>query len=306
MMSSINSILSTLQITEETAIQSTNSGDWCINQPEADIGTFYYVLSGDCIVYDEKTKSYIKLETGHYILFPFGNPHYLMSKKGNDLSSAVDIFSQQKTFPSNTLYNQNRTTFIAATFKLESWTKNILNVFLTPCHLFQSDTSHTISLLLHLISVELKSNQNGSTACVASLIQCLLLNLIRRIYEETTTECNCFSALKDRQLQKVITAIHKQPDFYWTIEQFAQLANLSRAAFSRKFKLVMQQTPMDYLNEFRINLACVKLENTQEQITNISEGLGFNSADVFIRNFKKYKQLTPENYRLLYSKSSIA
>ena len=57
------------------------------------------------------------------------------------------------------------------------------------------------------------------------------------------------------------------------------------------------QTPMDYLNRQRIEQSCYELSTTDDSITEIAYRNGFNDLSYFIRTFKKYKGITPENIK---------
>ena len=53
----------------------------------------------------------------------------------------------------------------------------------------------------------------------------------------------------------------------------------------------------DYLNQYRIAKAKPLLEKNELTISEVGEQVGFNSAQSFIRVFKKYEGETPGQYR---------
>lgn len=55
-------------------------------------------------------------------------------------------------------------------------------------------------------------------------------------------------------------------------------------------------TPMDYVNQYRIEQACHQLLTTDFPITEVAFNCGFNDSSYFIKVFKKYKGTTPKKY----------
>lgn len=82
-----------------------------------------------------------------------------------------------------------------------------------------------------------------------------------------------------------------------TIEQIAQVAFLSRSQFSYFFKLHTGKTYIQFLNELRIENACMLLRNDNQTIEQICYEVGFKNVSNFVRHFKKTKHLTPSHYR---------
>ena len=50
---------------------------------------------------------------------------------------------------------------------------------------------------------------------------------------------------------------------------------------------------MDYLNYYRIEAACNEIAATERNLTEIALDAGFSNLNYFIRQFRKYKGVTP-------------
>lgn len=85
------------------------------------------------------------------------------------------------------------------------------------------------------------------------------------------------------------------------IEQIAKIAFLSRSQFSYFFKLHTGKTYIQFVNELRIENACVLLKNKQYTIEQICYEVGFQNVSNFARHFKKIKGATPSKYRKSWS-----
>lgn len=81
------------------------------------------------------------------------------------------------------------------------------------------------------------------------------------------------------------------------IEQIAQVASLSRSQFSNFFKLHTRKTYIQFVNELRIEKACIALRNNRFTIEQICYEVGFHNVSNFFRHFKKIKGTTPSQYR---------
>lgn len=85
-----------------------------------------------------------------------------------------------------------------------------------------------------------------------------------------------------------------------TIEQITKVAFLSRSQFSYFFKLHTGKTYIQFLNELRIENACILMKNSAFTIEQICYEVGFQNVSNFVRHFKKVKGVTPSRYRKLW------
>lgn len=89
-------------------------------------------------------------------------------------------------------------------------------------------------------------------------------------------------------------------DHYQTsisLEEVAQVANLSIPAFCRYFKLHTRKSYIRFLNEVRISAACKLLKESPLNISQICFEIGFQNLSNFNRQFKKIMGYTPSQYR---------
>lgn len=81
------------------------------------------------------------------------------------------------------------------------------------------------------------------------------------------------------------------------IKQLADLCHWSPTHFRRVFHQIMGTSPLDFLNNTRIEKACHLLRNTEDSILNISGIVGFHSVSSFNRCFMKKMRMSPRDYR---------
>lgn len=82
-----------------------------------------------------------------------------------------------------------------------------------------------------------------------------------------------------------------------TLDMMAEKAKLTPKYFCAYFKEITNKTPMEYLNNYRLEQACMMLEQNNLPVTEIAYSCGFNDLSYFIRTFRKMKNITPGGYR---------
>lgn len=92
-------------------------------------------------------------------------------------------------------------------------------------------------------------------------------------------------------------AIHRDPVAGWSVEALAQVAGMSRSAFSARFTSLVGTPAMQYLAEWRMNLARRRLCETALPIATIAADLGYQSEPAFNRAFKRVFDMTPGQAR---------
>lgn len=99
------------------------------------------------------------------------------------------------------------------------------------------------------------------------------------------------------QLKQVFELIETQYATSLTLQDLADAVHMSPKYFCRFFKATTHRTPVDYLNYYRVEEACNQIATTDRNLTEIALETGFSSLSYFIRQFKKYKGITPGQYQ---------
>jgi AraC-like DNA-binding protein len=99
------------------------------------------------------------------------------------------------------------------------------------------------------------------------------------------------------RLNKVIDYIMRNFDQDITLPKAASNANMSLTSFCNFFKGNYRLTFVEYLNTVRVGHACKLLFEKDRNIVEVAYECGYNSLANFNKQFKKYKQMTPTEYR---------
>lgn len=100
-----------------------------------------------------------------------------------------------------------------------------------------------------------------------------------------------------RPLLEYIDASYMKPI---TLTDMAKVSKMSVSHFSAMFRDFFHQTPMDYLNHYRIEKACLLLNAADTPVTEVAYHCGFNDSAYFTKVFKKYRGITPKKYRMQF------
>jgi len=97
--------------------------------------------------------------------------------------------------------------------------------------------------------------------------------------------------------QIAIDYISKRYSDKITLEELAEMCNMSVSSFTRKFRSEQGVNFKEYISQFRINMAKDILIEYDVSIDEAAYLTGFSDASHFIRNFKKSVGITPTAFR---------
>lgn len=85
-----------------------------------------------------------------------------------------------------------------------------------------------------------------------------------------------------------------------TLADLADSVQINEKYLCRFFKEFTGFTPIDYINRFRIDKACYQLAVNKLSVTDAAYECGFNELSYFSKCFRKYKGMSPGEYRSKY------
>lgn len=146
---------------------------------------------------------------------------------------------------------------------------------------------------LHLFEV---AKQNcGELIILGSLLELMGIIYAKHYYTEIKTNTSSYKSVE--LLKPIMDFIEKSFMQNITLKQMADAGAISVSYMSFLFRDILTQTPMDYLNSYRIERACMLLISSEKLITEVAYNCGFNDSGYFVKVFKKYKGVTPKKYR---------
>jgi AraC-like DNA-binding protein len=102
---------------------------------------------------------------------------------------------------------------------------------------------------------------------------------------------------ESNRLGEVMEYIMRNFDEDISLPKAASMANMGLTTFCNFFKENYRVTFVEYLNLIRVGHACKLLSLNDQTIAEIAYSCGFSTLANFNRQFKKYKGMTPSDYR---------
>lgn len=146
----------------------------------------------------------------------------------------------------------------------------------------------------NLLLDELTNKQDGYLEICSSALDILMIEIQRLTHTTITGES---SSPADKDLAKVKRYIDSHYQENITLESLANMIHLNKFYFSHSFSKFYGISPINYLNNRRIQICKELLLSSDYKISEIAEIVGFSSESYFSQNFKKNCGLSAREYR---------
>lgn len=153
--------------------------------------------------------------------------------------------------------------------------------------------------LLTLIIKELQEEKQGYQYSAKGLMLSLYIEIYRiQSQEDGKMERGGFSeSASPLSIAPALDYIENNYMKQFSMEFLADLCHWSPTHFRRIFNSIMQISPLNYVNNTRIQKSCSLLCSTEDSILSISEAVGFQSVSSYNRYFYRMMQQSPREYR---------
>jgi AraC-like DNA-binding protein len=274
-------------------------GNWGIEVPAFDVLRLNVVLKGNCWLSIESEKKHYQLKTGDCFLLPHAKSFVLQ----RDLVTKKRFQAEKliRTGKNGVITCNGGGDFLAvgSAFQLEGHLPKIIfgrlpSLVHIPAHL---DQAAVLRWSLERFAVEFQNPNVGRSLMLSHLAPIMLLQALRIYLASAKDEENWFSALSDPKLSKAIGAMHSDYRRDWSLVTLAKVAGVSRAGFALNFKKRVGVAPMEYLTQWRMQIACELLQEGDQGIAEVADAVGYESESAFSVAFKKVVHCRPGLYQ---------
>jgi transcriptional regulator GlxA family with amidase domain len=109
----------------------------------------------------------------------------------------------------------------------------------------------------------------------------------------------------DEDIKKAQDFIEKNFQDKITVDQLADLLNIGRRSFERRFKKATNNTVAEYIQRVKMEAAKRSFETSRKNINEVMFDVGYTDTKAFRTIFKKVTGLTPIEYRNKYNKQAV-
>jgi len=111
------------------------------------------------------------------------------------------------------------------------------------------------------------------------------------------SETGWLAGLNDATLGRALALLHERPAKPWTIERLAEAAAVSRSTLHERFVHFLGQPPMQYLAQWRMQLAACWLRDTDAKVLEVALEVGYENETAFARAFRRATGESPGAWR---------
>jgi len=151
---------------------------------------------------------------------------------------------------------------------------------------------------VRLISREAEEMRPGGETIITRLADIVVIQAIRSwIDSEQDADQGWLAALRDKHIGRALAAIHRQPAKNWSVATLAREVGMSRSGFSARFTHLVGESVMQYVTQWRMQLARAELRESTDSLATIADRLGYQSEAAFSRAFKRVFGVAPGRIR---------
>jgi AraC-like DNA-binding protein len=256
----------------------------------------------------------VRLDTGDIVMFPHGDAHVISSAPGMRPARFDSdwIFATRHDPKPIPILLDGATKFSIGESAVNSQSNLVcgfLGCDLRPfnpliatlprlLHLpIGADEGWIAPILKHAVDAS-QNKRSGGEALLERLSEMIFVDAIRRYAESLPAESSGWLAgLRDRHIGRALTLLHAQPEKDWTVESLAAEVALSRSALHERFVQFIGIAPMQYITQWRMQLAAKLLRETQAPVASIALDVGYDSEAAFSRAFKRVTGTPPAAWR---------
>jgi len=261
--------------------------------------SFHIVTEGECWggCLDQPQ---FHLRAGDAIVFPHGDAHFLSSVEGmrvepRMVGSAPDRYLETVHLGSNA---GARVSFVCGFLGFDLRPYNPLLKGLPRALHVTDATNEWLSEFPRHVVAESKQRRPGGASLLTRMAELMFVEIVRRHIESSPShDAGWLAGLRDPVVGPALAVLHEDPARAWTLAELAREAVTSRTVLAERFADVIGVPPMQYLAQWRLQLAAEQLANSADKVAAIGARVGYESEAAFSRAFKRATGKSPAAWR---------
>jgi len=319
----LSEVLSAVRLTGSVFFDVTARSPWVAEAPAsaliADKVTpgaqhaieYHVVTRGSCWItlLDGAAFAPVRLDEGDIAVIPHGDPHVVSSAPGMRAEPVLEIHRRPKD--EEDLPFRLRTGsdgpgdahLICGFFSCDVRPFNPLLAALPRFMRFGREASHASGGLLdqfiRFAAAESGNKRAGSQSVLNRLSELMFVEIIRLHMDHLppSGETGWLAGLRDPLVGRALTLMHARPAHAWTLEELAAECGASRSALADRFGQLVGCAPIQYLTQWRMQIAARRLAEPGVKATTVAFEVGYASEAAFSRAFKKLVGHSPGQWR---------
>ena len=263
---------------------------------------YHAVIAGECWASTDG-ESPMRLAPGDVIVFPHGDQHAISSAPGMRTLPRLEMYRRpaEERLPftisiGDTSVESAR--FVCGFLGCDATPFNPLLSALPRAIHISEPVGGAIRALVEFAVAEAHDHRPGSQCVLGHLSELMFVDVVRRYVEGLPADrTGWLAGLREPFVGRALEALHREPARAWTLETLSRDVGLSRSALAERFTQFVGQPPMQYLTNWRMQLAANHLLSGHETVAAVADRVGYESEAAFSRAFKKVVGLPPSEWR---------
>jgi AraC-like DNA-binding protein len=268
--------------------------------PSAEHLISYHILTaGRCfggLVGEVQTE----LAAGDVIVFPHGDAHVMSSAQGLRLGPEVALSAPDR-YPNTVVLGplgERESSLVCGFLGCDRRPFNPLLASLPRRMHMRGMSNAWLGGFIRLVTEESRLGRAGSETVLTRLAEVMFIEVLRRYLDDLPPgQTGWLAGLRDEVVGRVLTMVHSRPGHPWTLADLAREAASSRSSLAKRFAELVGQPPMQYLAQWRMQVAANLLAHSGGKVATIGGDVGYDSEAAFSRAFKKATGLAPGAWR---------
>jgi AraC-like DNA-binding protein len=155
-----------------------------------------------------------------------------------------------------------------------------------------------LSGLIDFALSESRESRGGERCLLLRLSEVMFVEVMRRYLRSARNDqVGWLAGLGDPLVGRALALLHGDPTAPWTVKHLAHRLGASRSALADRFSRVVGMPPMQYLAQWRIQLASMMLRESSDKVYTVANAVGYGSEEAFSRAFKRITGVSPATWR---------
>jgi AraC-like DNA-binding protein len=162
----------------------------------------------------------------------------------------------------------------------------------------RAEDGGVLEQLVRLALAESTAGSAGGEAMLARLSELMFVEVVRRYLATLPAEnVGWLAGLRDDGVGRALGKLHERPAHAWSLEELAREVGSSRSVLAERFTHFVGVAPMQYLAQWRMQLAATSLSTTTMSLAQIAEQVGYGSEAALSRAYKRAVGVAPAEWR---------
>jgi AraC-like DNA-binding protein len=268
--------------------------------PAAEHLISYHILTDGRCYGGVRGEEQTELLAGDVLVFPHGDAHVMSSAKGLRPGPKVNSAAPAR-YPETVVLGDEGprgASFVCGFLGCDRRPFNPLLAALPRRMHVRGMSGAWVGSFTRQVTDESRLARPGGNTVLTRLAELMFIEVLRRYLDDLPPEqTGWLAGLRDDVVARVLALLHGRPAHPWTLPELAKEAASSRSNVARRFTDLVGEAPMQYLTQWRMQVAANLLIQSGAKVAAIGAEVGYDSEAAFSRAFKRATGLAPGAWR---------